>query len=316
MDRSQLFDYLPHRKHGVVGIVFLGLVLGLVYVFLVPPWQHYDEPGHFEYAWLMANDPTALETRGYNQRMRRDVAVSMIENDFFGHSFGIPDLLSENEPIWIGISQVGDQPLYYWLISLPLRLVKYSDITSQLYIARLASLSLFTLVILSAWGIMAELIPDKHTVLIWLVPLTIVLIPGVIDIMSSVNNDVGAAAIFSVFLWGTIRLLKQGPKPKVILLVIAAALASYFTKSTIWLALPLLLISGLLIGFPTNALDSWIAITVLFAAMIYAFFGRGNSAGWVIPGVNVSPTRQAIDPSEDSVMPYILLLEINGFHPH
>jgi len=33
-------------------ILVLALANGLLYLVLVPPWQHYDEPTHFEYAWL------------------------------------------------------------------------------------------------------------------------------------------------------------------------------------------------------------------------------------------------------------------------
>jgi hypothetical protein len=36
-------------------IVFIAALNGLLYLFLVPPWEHNDEPGNFEYAWLLAN---------------------------------------------------------------------------------------------------------------------------------------------------------------------------------------------------------------------------------------------------------------------
>ena len=36
-------------------LVCLSFIRGLLYVSLVPPWGHYDEPTHFEYVWLIAN---------------------------------------------------------------------------------------------------------------------------------------------------------------------------------------------------------------------------------------------------------------------
>ena len=36
-------------------IMLIGAIHGIIYMFLIPPWQHYDEPTHFEYAWLVAN---------------------------------------------------------------------------------------------------------------------------------------------------------------------------------------------------------------------------------------------------------------------
>jgi hypothetical protein len=34
-----------------------GLINGLLHTFMVPPWQHYDEPGNFEYAWTDRQSP-------------------------------------------------------------------------------------------------------------------------------------------------------------------------------------------------------------------------------------------------------------------
>ena len=39
----------------LIAILLLALVNGLFYVFIVPPWQHYDETNHFEYIWLLAD---------------------------------------------------------------------------------------------------------------------------------------------------------------------------------------------------------------------------------------------------------------------
>ncbi len=58
-------------------LVLLGLVYGLLYVFLIPPWQHNDEPGHFEYVWLIANRPGWPHAGDYDPDMRR----AMLEID-------------------------------------------------------------------------------------------------------------------------------------------------------------------------------------------------------------------------------------------
>lgn len=314
MDLTQPGNFLPHRKYGLVGIIFLGMALGLLYVFLVPPWQHYDEPGHFEYAWLMANDRESLATSGYNQRMRREVAASMLEHNFFQEIDFRPNLLSQTEPVWIGISQVGDQPLYYWLLSWPLRLFRFTSVTTQLYIARITSLLFFPVVLLAAWGIMKELIPTKRSHLIWLVPLTITLIPGVVDTMSSVNNDVGAAAFFSVFLWGGVRLLRHRIEIPVLVTTAGAVVASYFTKSTVWLVVPLFLIVVIVILFPARL--RWIPAVGTAAAVLLgllAVFGSGNAAAWVVPGFAQDPTRQ--ETASDTGRGYALHLKLRPVRP-
>ena len=89
-------------KRVILYILFLGIINGLIFVFLVPPWQHYDEPGHFEYAWLIANHNKLPEAGDYDQEMRIEVAASMIEHGFFDKLKFRPNLLSQSEPIWIG----------------------------------------------------------------------------------------------------------------------------------------------------------------------------------------------------------------------
>ena len=91
------------RIHQLKLILALGLLHGLLYVFLVPPWQHYDEPTHFEYAWLLANRSGLPKPGDYDQNMRRAVAVSMVEHNFFRGMNFLPDLNVQNEPIWIGL---------------------------------------------------------------------------------------------------------------------------------------------------------------------------------------------------------------------
>ena len=142
------------KEHQVLGLMLLlGLFIGLTFIYVVPPWQHYDEPTQFEFAWLIANR-SGLPARGdYDQSMRREVAASMIEHDFFRDLGFKPNLLSMTKPIWIGISQAGSRPLYYWLASLPLRTIQTADTTFQLYVLRFTSLLLYLTTIVAAYGI-------------------------------------------------------------------------------------------------------------------------------------------------------------------
>ena len=64
-------------------ILILAMVHGMIYVYVVPPWQHYDEPSHFEYIWLVSNRKRIPQASEFDQSIRREIAASMIENDFF-----------------------------------------------------------------------------------------------------------------------------------------------------------------------------------------------------------------------------------------
>ncbi len=233
---SALSELGEKRRLGL--ILLVGLLNGLLFVFVVPPWQHYDEPGHFEYAWLMANRPGLPQPGDYDQGMRREVAASMVEHDFFAGLGFFPNLLSQGDAVWIGIAQVGDPPVYYWLASLPLRLVRTSDITFQLYLARLVSWLLYLLSLGAAYGLATELtVPGSR--LRWAIPLAMSLLPGYVDVMTAVNNDVGAIAFGSGCVWLGVRLIQRPFDWRNAAGAFLLALLCLFTKNTVAVTLPL-----------------------------------------------------------------------------
>ena len=268
------------RKPSLGLILILGLLHGLLYVFLVPPWQHYDEPAHFEYAWLIANRPGLPLSGEFDQPLRRALAASMIEHDFFRGMGVLSDLDASNEAVWIGVSQVGDPPLYYLLASLPLRFLSTWDVTLQLYAARFVSLGLYLLSILCAWGMLQELVSDDH-ILRWMVPLSMALLPGFTDLMTSVNNDVGAVVLFCLFLWGSLRLIRRGFSLPGLLWVGAAALLSLWTKETVILALPLLGLVLLLVLFRDRwRWVPWAVLVALALVIPLSVFSWGETLFW------------------------------------
>jgi hypothetical protein len=121
---------LEPRDIKILGVVLLvALIHGLIYVFLVPPWQHYDEPNHFEYTWLIANRKTLPEAGDFDQMMRKTVAGSMVDHNFFDGLGFLPDLNSTDKPIWIGsYSQLSNPPVYYLIASAPLWLIQSAGI--------------------------------------------------------------------------------------------------------------------------------------------------------------------------------------------
>jgi hypothetical protein len=269
------------KEHWVFRLVLLfALIHGLIYIFLIPLWQHYDEPGHFEFAWLIANRVRIPQPGDYDQAMRRELAASMIEQGFFRGMDFRPNLLSLSEPIWIGIPQINDRPLYYILVSWALRLVKTSDFTFQLYLGRLVSLLLYLLTILAGYGVMTELAPPGSAWR-WLVPITLVFLPGFTDLMSAVNDDVGATAFFSLFLWAGVRLIQKGfTLPRLLALVVIAALC-FWTKNTVAISAMLLFIPLLFSIFRGSRRPvAWALLGGSVLVGILTIFAWGNPAEW------------------------------------
>ncbi len=233
-----------HPRHSSLRYLFFSLVLGLlnalVFVFLVPPWQHYDEPKHFEYLWLLIHRGAPPQKGDFDAQLSREVIASMLEHGFWGDEDMSALLYRPDELMTIpGYSQLEEPVAYYWWASLPLRWIKTSAVESQLYVARLMSVVLFLLILVVGWVATLELTVPASA-LRWMVPLSMALLPGFVDVMSAVNNDVLAVLGYSVFLWGAIRLLKRPFSLINLAWCILAAIACLFLKSTSAFAIILL----------------------------------------------------------------------------
>jgi hypothetical protein len=282
----------PARLHPnlILGaILLIGLLHGLIYVFLTPPWQHYDEPGHFEYAWLAANREAWPAPGEYDQSLRRELAASMQAHDFFKGLTLRPNLVAASAPVWIGVSQVGDRPAYYWLVARVLRPLRFLPVETQLYAARLVSLSLYLASLGAAWGLLGALLPASAR-LRWIVPLSMALLPGFTELMTAVNNDALAVAAFSGFLCAAARTLRDGLSPWRAAGVALTAGLCMVVKNTVFLALPLG-VAVLLLGLIPPARRSWAVGGLLASGLLLAgvLFRPGQARSWY----PVQPQAQA-----------------------
>lgn len=272
------------KKSPSIFLIFIlgaALIHGLTYVFVVPPWQHYDEPNHFEYAWLIAHRGRLPQPGDYDPQMRQEVAASMLAAGFFDNLDFRPDLNATDQPAWIGgYSQLGDPPAYYLLLAFPLWVFSGFDVTTQLYVARFVSLALYLVTIGTAWGL-AQALTRLGSPLRHLLPLTIALVPGFADLMTAVNSDVGAVAVFSLFLWVSVCLVERGFAWLHLLALVAAAMLCVGVKSNVFVAVPLLLpvLLFTLLRGRWRAL-AWMlsAVGLLFA--IATVFTWGEGAFW------------------------------------
>ncbi len=276
---------LPFEKYRGIGwILLVGLLQGLVFVFLAPPWQHYDEPANFEYAWLLANWEQPPQTGQYDQAMRREVAASMLEHGFFEDLQFTPNLISIESPVWIGISQLSDQPFYYHMISLPLQLLRGSDVIIQLYVARMVSLGFYLITIFACYGVITTFTKSRHP-LRWMAPLFLALLPGFSDIMTAVNNDVGATAFFSLFLWASAQSIQRGLTWQRFLFIVIAVILCTMTKNTVFVAVPLLILALLASIFRSKkGLAAWISMGLLTILALVALGSNPQALQALFPG--------------------------------
>ncbi|MGC9399882.1 MAG: hypothetical protein ACP5HM_12195 [Anaerolineae bacterium] len=275
-------------------LLILALVHGLLYIFIVPPWQHYDEPGRFEYAWLIANRPGFPMPGDEDPGMRRELLDSMIAHDFFEYqNLSAISPLIASDLSWIGFSQLGHRFGYYSLVALPLHLLRHVDLTTQLYIGRLFSLLLYLATVWIAWRLLGDLVGRRGQIFRRMTGLVLVLLPSFADTMSMVGNDVGAVFVFSFFLWGCIRLLRYGISPFRLFWVLCTMIFSVLTKNTLALA-PLWGFLALIFVLVRKPLLAWGSILGVGLLCLGAGFSWGDAALWERHTTQLSATSTPV----------------------
>ena len=253
-------------------ILYIAFAHGLVYVFFIPPWQHYDEPNHFEYAWLLAHHSWPVTEQDADLQMRANVLASMEQHNFFA--------IIHSAPAWIPISQFVDPPFYHLLAGIPIRVFPRFNVTDQMYLMRVVSLGFLLMSIAAAWGTTQELMPPAHP-LRWMPPLFLALLPGFVDLMTAVNNDTAAVALSCVFFWIAARLIRRGFRWPWFLLLLLVTFLAFFTKKTTWVLgayVPLLLFLTI-IPF-RRRWWVWIGCAVFAAASLVVLFQWGDTRNW------------------------------------
>ena len=270
----------------------VGLIHALIYVFIVPPWQHYDEPNHFEVVYLTARLGRHPAPEDYDPQLSREVVQSMVEHGFYAGFASVPDLSPNAQVKILGYPQFEEQPLYYFLASLPLRIYQPEDIGRQLYAARLVSVLLFLSCILSAWGTARVFTPSGHP-LRWMLPAFVTLLPGFTDLMTAVNNDVLAVAAFSFFFWGAARTLKYGYTVVNLGWVVLSMALIYLSKNTAYAAFILLPLVLILSAVPKrHRWLAWSIALIIGVGSLVLSLRFDDAAYWHRSTAQLDPIRQ------------------------
>jgi hypothetical protein len=312
MQQEDLRISPKRERQALAAILIFALLHGLIYIFIVPPWQHYDEPNHFEYVWLVAFRSGLPQEGDYDLTMRREVAISMLDHGFFDNfDFNLNLDGPTDKPIWIGpYQQLGEPPLYYIVASVPLSLFNFDDVATQLYTSRIVSMLFFLITVLISYGVMVEITPIGHLLRI-LVPLSLAMLPGFVDVMTAVNSDTVAVAVFSFFLWGGVRLIQRGFSIFDFVWVMIATVLAYFSKNTAYITIVLLPVVLILSIFRGTKLRRWSWGLLGIGAIVGLFiiFSWGDVSLWYRQTNQAIATRMKTElaPHGD----YALCIEVN-----
>jgi hypothetical protein len=225
-------DCNGHKNKILFLLLCLAFVRGVIYLAVMPPWQHYDEPTHLKRLRLVAELVYSPDRSEHFLSTPQEIIASMYQFNFWGNLVYPPEI-SDNVKHPPTLRELGiSHQLPYYLLSAPFQIpLRYDSIEIQLYVGRVVSVAFYALTVFVAYSLMRELFPEDQ--LVWLmVPALIAFIPAYTDLMSAINNDVGAVAAFSFLLWGIVRLVRRGFSLLGLVWVIVAAGFGFFTKRT------------------------------------------------------------------------------------
>ncbi len=247
------------RRWSLPFVLGLTLLSGLLYLFLLPPWQGPDEHAHFAYSALLDryNLDYAQVEAIYQQRRAPDKALtdainaSMARHDFTRLFGGTAEPGAPPDAGATLYSALGKPPAYYWLGAVALRFARllgidanpYTDPDASLLVLRSVSLALDMLVVALAWLAARIISVDDGSWLILLLPLTVALLPMHTFDTTMFNNDVLAEVAVSAIFVVLAALLRWPTGWRAVALAVLAvllAVGGLFTKSTAEAALPLL----------------------------------------------------------------------------
>ena len=272
----------------------LSLVRGILYVSVVPPWQHYDEPTHFERLYWTAELGLSPACSERSLSLREEIFVSMCQFDFWGTDpCPDPPAPYEEAPSFRELG-LFSQPLYYYL-SAPFQLsLRYLPVEVRLYGGRLVSVTLYLLTVLIAYFMLGELFPEDREIRL-AVPMLIAFMPAYTDQMSALNNDAGAVALFSLLLWGIVRLMRRGLSLPSLAWVMVVAVLGFFTKRTAMVGV-LLAFVAIPLGRRTLGWRIWaIGGAIALALMILSFSWSGSASWYEMGSPSSEPTRVLVN---------------------
>jgi len=266
----------------VLALLLLALLRGLVYVVVVPPWVHYDEPTHFEYAALinlLGRRPAIEET---DRNLRFAIARSV-------HIYTpwriarMPIDTGDNPLPDIGIGQVAHPPLYYMLASLALRLTANAPIEVQLYSMRAFSLLLYLLGLMLAAVVVWLALPRAAELRLATLA-TLIRVPPYTRLMSAASNDGLVALVGIVLLLIAIAIVQQGWSWRSLVLLLVGFVLPFVTKRTTFVLSLVPLLAGLLVA--PRLVRRWIitgTAVVLLAGLGWLVSLPRGSSYWINP---------------------------------
>jgi hypothetical protein len=216
--------------------VFLAvaLVCGAFSAVVVPPWQHPDEPLHFEHVSIIAQTGQLPSADYVSLPLRRVIAESMLEHSFWRNIVqpGLDDAaLSAVGYTPIGVYTLAQPRLYYLVAAVWLRPWLGLPVEQQLNVVRMLAVALNLGVMCCAFFTSRILFPGRTDLALGVLGF-VMFLPTQTDVMSSVNNDALANAFGALFFLALAHIFKRGWSRRGTILGLLSVAGAVLTKTT------------------------------------------------------------------------------------
>jgi len=195
-------------------ILTASLLLGIIYIYIIPPWQSPDEPTHLEYAEVLAEGapPWAPQPR---PDLQEKIIASLDRHDYWRYVWvekpePLPTTFRETPFLFAAATQIGkNPPFYYLLASWILRLSPSLSVEGELYRLRIISLIFSVLTVGVVWACAAEIFGSSSPICPAAAGIT-ALLPQFMVIGTSVSPDPAVNLLGGVTIWLILRLQRRG----------------------------------------------------------------------------------------------------------
>lgn len=228
LDFAYYKDYFK-KDNVILGIIFCAVIIkGLIWAFVIPPFQTPDEPVHFAYVQYMGEtgkiplvgkfpNGISIEENSFLNAVQENAIAFHSNVRYKNPKNEYKSLLdthfSNQQRISSGSTPAsGYPPLYYWLGSLVYRILQPYKIIVQFYGVRVLSVIIGSFVSGAAYYIGRKISPDNLFVGVSLAILTSFQ-PMFSMISSSINNDVLLDSAASICFAWIVKLITEKNVP-------------------------------------------------------------------------------------------------------
>ena len=268
---TKVFRQSPRRILALIVAVFV--LRALLAIAIIPPWQHPDEPQHFELVHILASQAKLDLSERSDVDLERSILGSMREHGWWRYygepeptplpsDFRDPELIRH---IW---RVETSPPVYYLLGAAAVKLTNPGSLTAEYYFLRWMALVLAVPTIICIWvgtrylfGVVAAAGATLLTALH----------PQFVLMSTAVNPDVLVNFCGAVLWWQGARLLSRDSAAVSVAIMACATLIGVFTKRV---AAPLVLmlivvpVVAVRFGRPGVWRAAWPSVVAMAAGII------------------------------------------------